>query len=75
VEVRIGVQNAVRELVIDTALTQDQIGEAVTTALTSGSGLLTLDDETGRRIVVPTDKLAYVEIGAPERGHVGFGAL
>jgi hypothetical protein len=75
VEVRIGVQNAVRELVIDSALTQDQIGEAVGAALAGESGLLTLDDETGRRVVVPTGKLAYVEIGAPERGHVGFGVL
>ncbi len=74
-EVRIGVQNAVRELVIDTALSQDEIGQAVAAALAGESGLLTLDDEAGRRVVVPTDKLAYVEIGAPERGHVGFGML
>ena len=34
--------------------------------------LLSLTDTKGRRIVVPADKLAYVEIGSPSVGQVGF---
>ncbi|MDQ1627249.1 MAG: hypothetical protein QOI54_993 [Actinomycetota bacterium] len=74
-EVRIGVQNAARELVIDSPQSQDEIGQAVAAALSGDAGLLTLVDEDGRRVVVPADKLAYVEIGVPETRRVGFGAM
>ena len=72
-EVKIGVQHALRELVIDSPQSTDEITEAVSTALTSG--VLALTDEAGRRILVPAGKLAYVEIGEPESRRVGFGAL
>ena len=74
-EVRIGVQHAARELVIDSPQSQDEISTAVEAALNGESGLLSLSDETGRRVVVPAEKLAYVEIGVPEARRVGFGAL
>jgi hypothetical protein len=38
-------------------------------------GLLILVDDHGRRIVVPSDRLAYVEIGEPVERRVGFGAI
>jgi hypothetical protein len=69
-EVKIGVQNAQRELVVDTDQDGDDVEKAVTAALESG--LLTLTDTKGRRVVVPADKLAYVEIGSPTVGQVGF---
>ena len=34
---------------------------------------LTLSDEKGKTVVVPGDKIAYAEIGATERGRIGFG--
>ena len=37
--------------------------------------MLTLVDEKGRRVLVPADKLAYVEIAEAEQRRVGFGAL
>jgi hypothetical protein len=70
VEVKIGVQNASRELVIDTELSGDDVEKAVADA--RDHGLLTLTDTKGRRVVVPVDKLAYVEIGSPTVGQVGF---
>jgi hypothetical protein len=70
VEVKIGVQNASRELVIDTELSGDDVEKAVADA--RDQGLLTLTDTKGRRVVVPVDKLAYVEIGSPTVGQVGF---
>ena len=71
-EVKIGVQFATRELVLDTDMSGDEIEAAVSSALGDESGVLTLTDVRGRRVVVPGAKLAYVEVGAPTAGHVGF---
>ena len=71
-EVKIGVQSASRELVIDSSLSGDEVESEVSKALAGETGVLALADTKGRRIVVPTDKLAYVEIGAPSVGQVGF---
>jgi hypothetical protein len=76
VEIKIGVQYAPRELVLDSSLDADQIEAAVSEALSpKGSGVFTLTDDRGRRVVVPVDKLAYIEIGEPEQRRVGFGAM
>jgi len=75
VEVRIGVQHATRELVIESTQTTDAITDAVSAALAGKTEVLSLEDERGRRIVVPAAKLAYVEIGEPESRRVGFGAM
>jgi Protein of unknown function (DUF3107) len=72
VEVKIGVQFATRELVIDSPLTGDEIEKAVSEALTGDSGMLLLNDSKGRRVIVPREKLAYVELGSPTVGQVGF---
>ena len=69
-EVKIGVQNANRELVLDSDQSGDDIEKAVAASLEGG--LLSLTDNKGRRVVVPADKLAYVEIGSPTVAQVGF---
>ena len=71
-EVKIGVQYAPRELVIESAQTSAEVEEAVTTALDSDSGVLMLQDERGRRIIVPVAKVAYVEIAESSQRPVGF---
>jgi hypothetical protein len=72
VEVKIGVQNASRELVIDSSQSTDDVEKAVSQALGGDEGILVLSDTKGRKVLVPTDKLAYVEIGSPSLGQVGF---
>jgi hypothetical protein len=74
VEVKIGVQFAPRELVVESAQTPGDIAAAVTAALSSASGVLTLVDEKGRRVIVPSSKLAYVEIDESVVRKVGFTA-
>jgi hypothetical protein len=71
-EVKIGVQNVNRELVLDTDVPGDEVEKLVAAALAGGDAHVTLTDMKGRRVVVPTDKLAYVEIGSPTAGQVGF---
>lgn len=69
-EVKIGVQHATRELVVEVNDTLETVEKLVTDAITGG--VLTLQDTKGRHIVVPGDKLAYVEIGGGVAGQVGF---
>jgi Protein of unknown function (DUF3107) len=75
VEVKIGVQNAARELLLESEQSPEAIAAAVQTALEAQHGVLTLVDDRGRRILVPADRLAYVEIGEQVERRVGFGAL
>ena len=69
-EVKIGVQHATRDLVIETDDTAESIEKLVGVAIASG-GVLALTDQRGRKVLVPADRLAYVEIGV-HTGQVGF---
>jgi hypothetical protein len=75
VEVKIGVQFATRELVLESTQSAEAVEKAVSDALKADLGVLSLVDEKGRRVLVPADKLAYVEIAESEQRRVGFGAL
>jgi hypothetical protein len=73
VEVKIGVQFAARELVLESAQSAQDVEKAVAAALSTRDGVLSLDDEKGRRVVIPADKLAYIEIAADTgQRKVGF---
>lgn len=71
-EVKIGVQNVAREIVIDTDSTAKEVGELVAAAIKGNA--LQLTDTKGRVVVVPSAVLAYVEIGVEEQRKVGFGS-
>jgi hypothetical protein len=73
VEVKIGVQYAARELVVDSAQSPAEVEELVNEALASKK-VLTIVDDKGRRVIVPVDKLAYVEIAEAATRSVGFTA-
>ncbi len=69
-EIKIGVQNSPRELVVDVPLEADDVEKAVREAM--GGGVLSLTDSKGRRVIVPGDRLAYVEVTTSITGTVGF---
>jgi len=73
VEVKIGVQHAHRELVVDSVESPADIAKAVAEAL-AHDGVLTLVDEKGRQVIIPAAKLAYVEIDEAQTRKVGFTA-
>jgi uncharacterized protein YccT (UPF0319 family) len=75
VEVRIGVKGAPRELSIESAQSADEIQAIVDAALKDDAPSISLVDEKGRRVLIATDKLAYVEIAEADSRRVGFGAL
>jgi hypothetical protein len=72
VEVKIGVQQAQRELIVEVQESAEEIEKHVSEVLSSGEGVITLTDVKGRRVVVPGTKVAYVEIGTGVAGTVGF---
>lgn len=71
-EVKIGVSDNPRELVLSSIQTQDEVEKLVSEALAGDSSVLALEDEKGRRFVVPSAKIAYAEIGAKDARPVGF---
>lgn len=73
-EITIGVQHIARELVLESDQTPAEVAAAVAAAL-SGGTTLELVDSRGRRIVVPSASIGYVEIGTEEQRRVGFGTI
>lgn len=73
VEVKIGVSDSPRELVFNSAQDPIEVEKLVTAALSQESDVLSVLDEKGRRYLIPTAKIAYVEIGAADSRRVGFG--
>lgn len=70
-EIKIGIQNVVREVVIETNETPDAVEKQVSDAINNG-GVLNLTDGRGRHVVIPVSTLAYVDFGGGVQGHVGF---
>lgn len=74
-EVKIGVKGSARELVVETEASPDDVAAAVRAAAADPQTVLELTDTKGRRVLVPGEKLSYVEIGEQEARRVGFGAM
>ncbi len=72
-EIKIGVQQTAREIALESDQSPDDIDAAVRKAIADG-GILTLEDDRGRRVMVPADRLAYVEISPATSRRVGFGS-
>jgi hypothetical protein len=74
VEVKIGVVYAPRELLVETDRTAEDVEAALAKAIVDG-GVFSIQDDKGSRVVVPVDKVAYLEIATPDDRKVGFGRL
>jgi len=72
-EVKVGIQMAPRELVVETATSANDIEQALTGALADGT-LFVLNDDKGKTLLIPAAKIAYVELGIVEQRKIGFGA-
>jgi hypothetical protein len=72
VEIKIGIQQTAREIALESEQSPEEIDAAVRAALADG-GVLGLEDDKGRRVLVPADRLAYVEISPSSARRVGFG--
>jgi hypothetical protein len=73
-EVRIGVVYTSRELVLEMDDDSATVTAAVEAAITGKGPLMWLTDSKGRKVGIPGDKLAYVEVaGDASDRKVGFG--
>ena len=73
-EVKIGIQSISRELVLDTPSSPDEIERSLLTALSNG-GMFVVRDEKGGKVLIPAEKIGYVELNGTEQRRVGFGNL
>jgi Protein of unknown function (DUF3107) len=72
VEVKIGVAESPRELIVSSAQSADEVEALVADALKDAKSTLRLVDEKGRKILVPSARLAYVEIAPSDTRNFGF---
>jgi hypothetical protein len=77
VEVKIGIQSIPRELVVDTDTPAEEIERALSEALSAAAGqsVLAIDNLKGGRLLVPADKIAFIEFSPDQARRVGFGNI
>jgi hypothetical protein len=73
-EVKIGVQNAARELSVETSEQPDAVLAKLDAALKDET-VFSLTDDKQRTVAVPADKVAYLYFTADTGRTVGFGAV
>jgi Protein of unknown function (DUF3107) len=73
-DVKIGVVYTPKELILELDGGADELQATIDAALANNASLVWLTDSKGRKVGVPVDKIAYVEIGSDDSAHkVGFG--
>ncbi len=75
-EVKIGIRQSNREVVVESDLSADELADTVAAVIRDDT-ILTLDDTKtkGRRVLVPAGEIAYLETGPEHQGRVGFGIV
>ena len=76
-EVKIGIQSIPRELIVDTDATAEEVERDLAAALGApgGHAIFALTMQKGGRVLVPADKIAFVEFGGDQSRRVGFGNI
>jgi hypothetical protein len=75
VEVRIGVLHSPKELSLEIDGKPDDVAKAFDDALKKENSVLWLTDAKGRRVGIPAERVAYVEIETESGAkRVGFGS-
>ena len=74
-DVRIGVSHAPRELTVELPDDErEEVNTRIDEALSGTVDVLWLVDKRGRRVGVPSAKIAYIEIGTADGDRrIGFG--
>ena len=73
-ELKVGIQHVNREVVVETTETAADVERAFSEAVEK-QGVFTLSDERGRRVLIPSSSIAYVDLGEEHARKVGFGSL
>jgi hypothetical protein len=77
VEVKIGIQSIPRELIVETDVPAKEIESALAEALSASDGhaIFTLTTQKGGRVLIPADKIAFLEFSSDPSRRVGFGNI
>jgi hypothetical protein len=77
VEVKIGIQSIPRELIVDTDATIAEIERDLAAALSvaEGTGVFAISTRNGGRVLIPADKVAFIEFTTDQARRVGFGNI
>jgi len=70
-EVKIGISDSTHEINIECASTQAEVIARVNEAIKTSS-VLSLSDTKGRELLVPSNKISFVEVGESSDRKVGF---
>ena len=70
-DIKFGFADTARELVISAAGDQAELTQKINSALADNS-TLELEDDKGRKYLVRTDRVVYVEVGIAKKLAVGF---
>jgi len=70
-EVKIGISDSTHEINFECSSSQSEVIAKVNEAMKSSS-VLALSDAKGREILVPHNKISYVEVGESADRRVGF---
>lgn len=73
-EIKVGVRQISREVVVETSDTAEQVEKSLQDAIES-NGVFRLSGERGRTVLIPAAGIGYVEIGDENARPVGFGAV
>ena len=75
-EVRIGVIYTPKEISIEVDSSPDDLIKAINAAMKVDDAMVWLNDISGRKVGIPSERLAYVEIETgPDSKRVGFGPV
>ena len=74
-EVKVGIRQVAKEIVVDSRLNADDIKDAVIKAFAQDHGVLALADSHGRQVLIPAAGIGYVELGTEHARPVGFGTI
>ena len=76
-EVKIGIQSIPRELLVDTDATAEEVERDLNAALAApdAKAVLALTTQKGGRVLIPADKIAFIEFSTDQARRVGFGNI
>lgn len=73
-DIRIGIADSSQELNIESELSQDAVLKSVKEAMENETALI-LEDIKGRKTIISSSKISFVEVGESAERRVGFANL
>jgi hypothetical protein len=74
VEIKVGILNINREVIVETTATAAEVEKDFAKAV-KDQGIFAITDERGRKVLIPAEQVGYLDIGQENVRHVGFGSV